>query len=168
MRGNVEDMRAIHVAPPEDEGGGDVALVAKEHAFEQRARRHDARLALRVHPQEFQLAADEVSRLLRIRGSPSPAAVYVVSNVMDLLAVFLGDGSIVCGTRIRSEHDTTVKYHTDDGCAGLRSRGQGTTRSRSPLEHFVTHRVFERETGWFLHRGPCMGIFGHFLARYII
>ena len=68
-----------------------MALVPEERPLEEGRGGDDAGLRARAQPQQFELRRDELRRLLRVRRRARAAAVDVRREVMDLLAVLVGD-----------------------------------------------------------------------------
>lgn len=121
-----------------------MALVIEEAALQQGAGRDDAGRGVGVHPEQLELAGDELSDHLRVGGRPRPAAVHVGGEVVDLLAVLLCHLRPRRGAGVGPQDDAVFVDHADDGGAGLLGGRQGP----APLQAqqlAVAQGVFERE-----------------------
>lgn len=93
----------MDVAPSQDEGGGNVSLISKEHSFEEGARRdYSTGFGGAVETQEFHLGCDGFGGFFRVGGGAGSAAVNVGCDVVDFVAVFVGYGGVVCGACVGS------------------------------------------------------------------
>mmetsp|Transcript_11888 Transcript_11888/g.20650 ORF Transcript_11888/g.20650 Transcript_11888/m.20650 type:complete len:200 (+) Transcript_11888:589-1188(+) len=125
MRIDLIEMRSIHIASPEHQRRRDVPLITKEHSLQQRARRDQAGLSIaRIHPQQFHLTRNEFRRLFGIGGGTRAAAVNVGCDVMNLFAIFVGDGGVVRGTGVGAEDDAVFVDEADDGGSGFGGEGE--------------------------------------------
>lgn len=86
-----EEVGARGVDAGDDKVGADVALVLEEVLLEQRHARHDARLAARRERVQLKLRADQGRCELGIGGRAGARAPDVGRDVVQLLAVLVGD-----------------------------------------------------------------------------
>ncbi len=122
-----------------------MALVLEQGPLEERRRGDDARLRARAEPQQLELRRDELRRLLRVRRRARAAAVNVRREVVDLLAVLVGDLRAARRARVRAEDDAAGINHAADGRARRHGRGHACRRAGGGGEPRVPRRQPEVE-----------------------
>ena len=103
MRINLIKVGTVDVAPSQNECGGNVSLIPKEHSFEEGAGRDYATGGGgAVETQEFHLGCDGFGGFFCVGGRAGSAAVNVGCDVVDFVAVFVCYGGVVCGAGVGS------------------------------------------------------------------
>lgn len=91
MRVHREQVRARRVHARHHQVRADVALVAEQVLLEQRHAGHDARLAARRQRVQLEVRRDQRRRELRVCGCAGARAPDLRRDVVQLLAVLVGD-----------------------------------------------------------------------------
>lgn len=125
MRVNTVDVWSSAINATKYECGTNVALVAEQHALEQRGGRAHRHRAPRVQPLQLQLRRHRRRRHLCVCRGTRPATVHVPRQVMNLFTILVRNYSVFGSSSIGTQNNTvSVNYTHDRGTSlcGLRSR----------------------------------------------
>lgn len=142
-----EEVGAGGVAASDDQVGADMALVPEEVLLEEGHAGDDAGFAAGGERVQLELGGDEGGGELSIGGGTSTGTPDLGGDVVELLAVLVGDDGARGGSGIGCNHDTAVKNASHDGRT---SAGRLGERYSSGVEGRIAVVVGEVEA-W--HRG---------------
>lgn len=105
---NLINMGTVDITPTQHQRRGNMSLIFIKHPLEHRTCRNYSGLRpSRIHPQEIELGANNLSGLFGIGGGTSSAAKDVGGEVVDFFAVFVGYFCPSCGAGVCSEDYAT-------------------------------------------------------------
>ena len=120
-----EETDACGVNAGDDEVRADVALVAEEVLFEQCHDSNDSRGAACAETVELEVRGCEGRSELCVCSCAGASTPDLGGDVVQLLAVFVGDDRTGGGAGVGGDDDAILVYAAYDGCACRRGFGEG-------------------------------------------